>query len=122
MYSKVNTKMYHFEIIEHLTLKWAYEGLLSSLFLKNSACGLSPLERKLSFPSLDFKLCIMLIYSIIVANDKYEFNNQDKLFEFSTYFLADSCPRQVICIQCRYTRQMKHETIWPFTFRSQVQD
>lgn len=41
-----------------------------------------PLEGKLSFPSL-ILLCIMLIYSVIIANEKCEFNKQDMLFEFS---------------------------------------
>ena len=31
--------MHNLEIIGHLTLKWAYKGLLSSLFLKYSECG-----------------------------------------------------------------------------------
>lgn len=98
MYSKVNTKMCYFEIIGHLTLKWACKGLLSSLCLKYSECGLSLLEGKLAFPSLDNIVCIMLMYSIIVGNEKYEFNKQDKLFDFSTYFLSNSYPRQVIYI------------------------
>lgn len=98
------------------------EGLLSSLFLRFSECGLSPSEGKLSFPSLDFIVCIMLIDSIIIVSEKCEFNKQDKVFEFSTYFLSGLYPRQVICIQCGWTRQSKHEIIWPFTLRSQVQD
>lgn len=29
----------------------------------------------------------MLIYSVIIANEKCEFNKQDMLFEFSIYFI-----------------------------------
>lgn len=76
MYSKVNTEMHNFKIIRYLTLKWAYKGLLSSLFLKYSECGLSPLEGKLSFPTW---ILLCDLYSIIVNNEKYEFNKQDML-------------------------------------------
>lgn len=45
-----------------------------------------PLVGKISFPSLEVIVCTVLIGSLIIAEEKYEFNKQDKLFKFSAYF------------------------------------
>lgn len=45
-----------------------------------------PLVGKISFLSLEVIVCTVLICNLIIANEKYEFNKQDKLFKFSAYF------------------------------------
>lgn len=45
-----------------------------------------PLVGKVSFPSLESIMYTVLIYSLIIASEKYELNKQDKSFAFSAYF------------------------------------